>query len=252
MRLRIWDLLSGAGGASCGYQMASKGHHYTALDKWQTALDTYARNIENSEVLDPQDILDFDPSVMGHVDILHCSPVCTTFSGININGDRCFDTSIIEKCLEIIALVKPKFWILEESPFAADFVPNPRFLCANDFGLYHRRRRLVAGNYPDVRPTRHVRVIHRTVVAQEVKAFTSGMRLSKEARSCCQWFGRRLTTWELQVLMGFPPDYFFHGDYKERCMQIGNAVCPPVAKAIMETMLGHWNEKSLLDYALAM
>ena len=93
--------------------------------------------------------------------------------------------------------------------------------------------------------------IHPTPVAQEEKAFTSGMAHRVDARSCCQWFGRRLHTWELQVLMGFPPGYTFRGNYKERCIQIGNAVCPPVSKAIFSTMLRKWDEKSLLDHARA-
>lgn len=247
MKLRIWDLCSGAGGASCGFQMASKGHHYVALDTWSIALQTYQHNIENSEIIE-MDIMDFDPTTMGYVDILHMSPPCPGFSGININGDPQHDPTIIYKCIEIIKIAKPKFWLLEESPYAAEFVENPRFLSANDFGLYHRRRRLVAGNYPEIKPTRHVDVKHRTIVAHEKKAFTSGMKYSPDARSCCQWFGRRLTSWELQVLMGFPPDFFFYGDYNERCIQIGNAFAPPITKAIMDAMLLHWNDKSLLDY----
>ena len=251
MKLRIWDFCAGAGGSSAGFQIASSGHHHVGVDKWNLALQTYQHNIENSEVIETN-ILDFDVSTMGKVDIIHCSPPCPGFSGMNVRGNRDRDPSIIYKCLDIIEQARPRFWILEQSPFAAPFVPYPRFLCANDFGLYHERRRLFAGNYPDVRPTRQVKVIHSTIVAHELKAYNKNMRHRPDARSCCQWFGRRLASWELQILMGFPSDYFFYGNYDERCIQIGNAVCPPVSKAILDSILLHWNEKSLLEYANAM
>lgn len=248
MRLRVWDFCSGAGGFSCGFQMASKGHHYVAVDTNATRIGTYSDNIENSETI-MADILHFDTSTMGKADVIVGSPPCPGFSGMNVKGKRDRDPAIINAYLRIVDVSRPRFWVMEESPFAADFVRWPRFLRACDFGLYHERRRLFAGNYPDVKPVKTCRVIHPTPVAQEEKAFNHNMRHRGDARSCCQWFGRRLHTWELQVLMGFPPEYKFRGDYKERCIQIGNAVCPPVSKAIFNQMLCHWNEKSLLDIA---
>ena len=46
---------------------------------------------------------------------------------------------------------------------------------------------------------------------------------------------RRLSTVEAKILMGFPKDYIILGtSIASKFKQIGNAVCPPVAKAIAE------------------
>jgi site-specific DNA-cytosine methylase len=257
-KLRVWDFCSGAGGFSAGFQLASKGHHYTGLEIDPLKAGTYSDNIVGSEIV-VADIMQFDPATMGKVDVIIGSPPCPSFSGANVYGDRNRDPSIIKKFLSIVWQAKPRFWAMEESPFARDLVTYPaevyawpRFIRACDHGLYHERLRLIAGNYPEVRPTRVVRVIHKTPVAQEKKAFNKNKRHAADARSCCQWFGRRLSTWELQVLMGFPPEYTFRGDYRERCIQIGNAVCPPVSRAIFSTMLGQWHVRSLDEYAAEM
>jgi site-specific DNA-cytosine methylase len=243
----ILDLCCGAGGSSCGFQLARKGDRYIGVDIWKLALGTYFENIQGPvEViwasLDPRDAIRklvpmFDVTTIGHVDKLIFTPPCPDFSGANINGKRNKDPTLVNICFKIRDYLKPRWWIMEESPFAAHLVEHPRFLCANDFGLYQKRRRLFAGNYPEILPTRHCKKIHPAIRAQEVKAFNGNMRHSPKAQSCCQWFGRRLSSLELQVLMGFPPGYKFHGNYNERCIQIGNAVCPPVAKAIHEAII---------------
>jgi site-specific DNA-cytosine methylase len=50
---------------------------------------------------------------------------------------------------------------------------------------------------------------------------------------------RKLSVEELSRIMGFPKDYVFVGTKFDRISQIGNAVCPPVAKAIGESILRH-------------
>ena len=145
---------------------------------------------------------------------------------------------MVNTFLDAVKTFNPVYWAMEESPNAAFLVPREfrRFIKATDHGLYQERKRLVAGNYPDVEPTSVKWKIHPAIRAHEKKAFNKNMKHSKYAQSCCQWFGRRLTTWELKILMGFPPEYEFFGDYDEQCVQIGNAVCPPVAKAVANAM----------------
>jgi len=41
---------------------------------------------------------------------------------------------------------------------------------------------------------------------------------------------------ELARAQGFPDKYYLHGTKAEQVRQIGNAVCPPVAKALCETV----------------
>lgn len=49
--------------------------------------------------------------------------------------------------------------------------------------------------------------------------------------------GRQLTAEECQILQGFPDDYVILGNKTERYLQIGNAVPPPVTKAIGKKLL---------------
>jgi site-specific DNA-cytosine methylase len=51
--------------------------------------------------------------------------------------------------------------------------------------------------------------------------------------------GLRITEAEGGILQGFPPDYSWEGSTKgKRWEQIGNVVCPPVARRIMGELLG--------------
>lgn len=243
---RYLSLCCGAGGMDLGFQLAGLAGHHVGVDNWQLALATYRLNIVDSETvwasLDPRDAIKtftpvFDITTIGHVDILLMSPPCPTFSGANINGDRKKDPTLVKACLAIRDFLKPRWWILEESPFAAHLVEVPRFIKAVDHGAFQIRKRLYAGNYPGILPTRPRWKIHPAIRAQEDKAFNQNMKWSKKAKSCCQWFGRKLESWELQALMGFPLEFTFLGDYAERCVQIGNAVFVPVVKAIAEAII---------------
>ena len=49
---------------------------------------------------------------------------------------------------------------------------------------------------------------------------------------------RRLEPEECAILQGFPPDYIFVGSKTSRYKIVGNAVCPPLARAIAEATLG--------------
>jgi DNA (cytosine-5)-methyltransferase 1 len=51
------------------------------------------------------------------------------------------------------------------------------------------------------------------------------------------WESRRLRTSELAALQGFPPDYVFVGSRRDRVQQIGNAVPPPLAAAVVAAVL---------------
>jgi DNA (cytosine-5)-methyltransferase 1 len=52
------------------------------------------------------------------------------------------------------------------------------------------------------------------------------------------WDGRRLRVPELAAVQGFPADYFFVGSRREQVRQIGNAVPPSLAAAMVRSLLG--------------
>lgn len=63
---------------------------------------------------------------------------------------------------------------------------------------------------------------------------------------------RMLTPRELYAAMGFPPDYIIEKDYKgndypksQQVARCGNAVCPPMATAVVMANLPEWNRKPL-------
>lgn len=244
MKLIIIDLFCGGGGFSHGFAQVFPNAIFIGIDKEPLALETYRNNITNSMTVQVDvrwinipvlvDSLKrkFGPSA--HF-ILIGSPPCQPFSGMNIRGKRDMDPTLIKVFLKVVELLEPEYWVMEESPFAAKFVPVKyrKFQCANWHRLYHRRRRLFAGKYPTVNPTARKATKHPTITAQEVKAFKRTAKHDwKRAKNCMTWFGRKMDSRELQVLMGFPWGYEFSGNYKERIIQIGNAVCPPVARAI--------------------
>lgn len=63
---------------------------------------------------------------------------------------------------------------------------------------------------------------------------------------------RMLSPRELYSAMGFPPDYIIDKDYKgndypksQQVARCGNAVCPPMATAVVMANLPEWNRKAL-------
>lgn len=73
-----------------------------------------------------------------------------------------------------------------------------------------------------------------TVTATEYKYCPSDPRRGSRT------LGRKLTVEECMILQGFPLGYVILGTKTERYKQIGNAVPPPVARAIAEEMLRRW------------
>lgn len=51
------------------------------------------------------------------------------------------------------------------------------------------------------------------------------------------WDSRRLRTVEMAALQGFPNDYQFSGNRRDRVRQLGNAVPPPMAKAMVAAVM---------------
>ncbi|MEI8258309.1 MAG: DNA cytosine methyltransferase [Deltaproteobacteria bacterium] len=49
---------------------------------------------------------------------------------------------------------------------------------------------------------------------------------------------RMLSVAELRAAMGFPPGYVLTGTRRDQVRQLGNAVCPPVAREVVRQLFG--------------
>ncbi|MHA1892091.1 MAG: DNA cytosine methyltransferase [Promethearchaeota archaeon] len=258
--MKILDLFCGAGGFSLGF--ADKRNKIIGIDAWQLALDTYEHNLHSKfktcETVNA-DINDLDAgdlaSVLETIDILIGSPPCQEHS--ITNRFRSHDSTLIEKYLEIKEILKPRIWIMENVPMAAQILENLnvskafiRFLKAIDFGLPHVRRRLFAGNYP--KPTK-IKNYQFIILPTPVAAFR-GYGHGKEQRAiilekCYQFtkenypflidddydknvYSQVISPTFYKLIMGFPAWYEFLGNKTDQYRQIGNAVCPAVSRAI--------------------
>ncbi len=161
------DLYSGVGGWTLGVQLAEIDV-IRSCEWWTAANETHGRNFGHQ--LPDTDIRQLqlnDLPSPGTVDFVIGSPPCTQFSFSNRggNGDLTDGLIDIQKMLEIVEHLKPKYWMMENVPrvsailkeelapggslarFAHLVTVNEVFDLA-EFGLPQSRKRMVAGNYP--------------------------------------------------------------------------------------------------------
>ncbi len=177
MKLILCDFFCGAGGFTEGFRQ--KGFKPVfALDNWKPAVDTYELNhgLRPSQ----EDILKLtieDINNLPDADVYVGSPPCTQFSKSNKggNGNILEGMSLVKKYLQIIAIKKPKYWILENVPplkkhlkksytfkelglkggnKVALRIPKIMLLNASDIGAPQRRERLFCGNFPEPKPVK--------------------------------------------------------------------------------------------------
>lgn len=110
--MRIIDFFSGCGGLSLGFQNA--GFEVVAgFDNWQPAIDVYEKNFKHPIYkLDLSEIIDFDVFKNLNADMIIGGPPCQDFSSAGKrNEEKRADLTI--KFAEIIAEVKPKYFVME-------------------------------------------------------------------------------------------------------------------------------------------
>lgn len=271
----VLDLFCGAGGFSLGFK---EGNKMIGVDLWEVAGKTWTHNIQGEFIL--KDVMDLDLSTIGKVDILIGSPECKPFS--IANRFRTLDFTYIEKFLEIKKELNPKWWVMENVPLAGFHgrklgLIKPRYLFAREFGLPHHRKRLFAGNYPEPRKRHYKGVMVPTAVGRDIKDGWEPKRhkkmwkeylntplakvrgyypnlktKSQDIKNLQEYFGteERYPTPEMYAhIMGFPEDYKFFGGKYEIYEQIGNAVCPPISKAIWEAIKNRNIQPRIEDWA---
>jgi DNA (cytosine-5)-methyltransferase 1 len=170
--LTVSDLFCGAGGFSEGFRQMGYRVIF-GLDNWQPAVDTFQFNHKHSETI-KKSILDIAnnqiDSVIPDSDVIVGSPPCTFFSKSNKagKGDAKKGMELVLKFLAVVAVKKPRYWILENVPELRNHlkdsysfkelglgdshesalkIPTIAILNAADYGVAQRRLRLFCGNF---------------------------------------------------------------------------------------------------------
>lgn len=162
-QLRALDFYAGVGGWSLGLRLANIDV-VASYEIWQPAIDTNIKN--NLHEVRKINIRELDVrSLPDNIDIVVGSPPCTQFSFSNRGGAGDLDEGLkdIEKFLEIVAYIKPKYWVMENVPRVASIVRQEiqeggklsRFcklemiaitINFENLGLPQRRKRCFIGN----------------------------------------------------------------------------------------------------------
>ena len=184
-KMKCIDLFAGAGGSTLGAKLA--GHEVTdAYDISFTYLKSYKAN-HPDVTIHCTDIMELEASDLpGGADILIGSTPCESFSRINMHGRTC-NMQLTEHFLKIVKEYNPKYWVLENVPDIARFLKERevpyQILCAADYGVPQRRKRCMAGNYPEPTKTHRFGELHSHVVFSKIKdrGNTDKYVLSKKA-----------------------------------------------------------------------
>lgn len=262
MKPTVLDLFCCAGQFSEGFRQA--GFEIIAgLDINKSSLNTYHYNFPNAKILN-YDITTVPLEQLPKTKVVIGSPPCTEFSKGNIN--RTWDTSLIEKFLEIVEYLNPDYYVMENVPDVQDSLnsldgkfrgkfPTQLVLNANHFGAATWRTRFFGGKFPrDVQKAKvwpsvkDVINIERPGYCQPFKdsvyrkinpdkpLFTiCSQRIGNERYLLPN--GTSLEVSELAVCQGVPSHFVFPCSRSEAQRQLGLGVSPPVAKAIGEAII---------------
>jgi DNA (cytosine-5)-methyltransferase 1 len=161
--MKAIDFYSGIGGWSLGLKMA--GIEVVSSYEWwgKANLTNFNNNRHKAESLD---IRTFDPATAPKVDVVVGSPPCTHFSLANRGGKGNISEGLkdVEKFLEIVAALKPRFWAMENVPRLASIVcrelnqggslhrfcpldPTLVVVDSSEWGVPQRRQRCIIGNF---------------------------------------------------------------------------------------------------------
>ncbi len=249
-------LFSGCGGFSEGFKQSGFNIIY-ANDNWDKALQSHKLNHPTAEHIlgDIRKIKDF-PSAS----IVIGSPPCQNFSVANPYGNHELGLELVHEFERVVEIIKPKYWVWENVPAIAKYYSNHFFLNSFDFGLAQRRNRCFVSNFTFTPPSK-IQGEWTPIYQYSGTRKQSGSKASlshtyrsgtvcAHNRVCNTETGEFLTMDEIKILMGFSLDYQLVGGVSAQQKQLGNAVCPPVAKAIAEAIRDNKVEfkKSMFDF----
>lgn len=242
-------LFSGCGGFSEGFKQSGFNIIY-ANDNWNIALQSHKLNHPTAEHIlgDIRKIKDFPsaPIVIG-------SPPCQQFSVGNTKGNHEIGMELVKEFERVVDIVQPKYWIWENVPAVSKYYFNHFFLNSFDFGLAQRRNRCFISNF--IFKSEKIPGIWSPLLVYDGSKnhknhiTSSGTVCHLKIRDFkTQTY---LTMDQVKELMGFPINYKLVGNITNQQKQLGNAVCPPVAKAIADAIKNNKIKpisKSLFDF----
>lgn len=241
--MRFIDLFCGCGGFSEGLRQA--GHEcILAVDNWEIALKSHEANHPGAEHWN-RDILTIKPQELPKADFIVGSPPCPQYSILGKNRGKGADTEFLNQFLWLTKDYKT--WIGENTPLIKNYLNGVpyKMLRAYNFGLWHKRERCFFGTVPKVKlrtrnPPRFPTPLAKKGGSNRQIQQTISKRKSMDT-------GISYPPGVAKWIMGFDENYIVHGTIAQQKEQIGNAVCPPVAKAIGEALLPNVESKCSVE-----
>ena len=241
---KVIDLFCGAGGFSEGFRQAGF-EIILGVDMWDTALKSHEHNHPGCEhwLTDIQNVNDLPGYELPDCDIIIGSPPCQNFSSLNVKKNICNGLELVNEFERIVEINKPKYWIWENVEFVKRFYPSASIFNSWDWGLGQRRKRAFISNFSLFRMNYKVGYWTQPLGYDGHLADAKGKSIWKhECRSGTVRTKRIrdldtnefLPIDEVKTLMGFSLDYHLCGGVSIQQKQLGNAVCPPIAKTIAE------------------
>ena len=164
-KFKAIDLYSGVGGWTLGLQLAGV-KVVASYERWGPAIETHEANFDSKVFKQDIRSLNLD-SLPQNIDFVVGSPPCTNFSYSNRggSGDIADGLKDMAAFLEVVRVIKPKFWAMENVPRVKNILENIlendsyfkefeslfnyiEVVNCKDFGLPQNRKRMIAGNFP--------------------------------------------------------------------------------------------------------
>lgn len=236
-------LFSGCGGFSEGFKQSGFNIIY-ANDIWDKALESHKLNHSNAKhILADIRTIDNFPEA----EIVIGSPPCQKFSKANKKRNPELGLELVKEFERVVKIIKPKYWVWENVPEVAKYYKNCSILDAYDFGLPQHRKRCFVSNFsfirnkvlPGIETTPY---LYDGGTVENLLKSKSGFKHKVCSGTVCTKRIRDVLTNEylsmekVKELMGFPLNYKLVGGVSLQQKQLGNAVCPPVAKVIADAI----------------
>lgn len=266
--IRAVDLFAGAGGMSLGAELAGL-EVLAAVNHWPIAVASHAANHPRA-THHCEDLAVMDPYKLPDHDVMLAAPVCGGHAKARGKERAHHDASRSTAwCVVRVAEAKrPRWLVIENVPEMLSWALFPAWKHALELLGYgvttqvvraeetgevpQRRHRLVIvghlGRPMSVRIEPRPPMAARTVLVPYYGSSSShagvsldgpiGTLTTRDRYVLVRGeLARVLTVQEQLALSGFPRDYALRGTRREQVMQVGNAVPPPLAAAVLRSLL---------------